>query len=194
MTHLWLVAIAAIATLPFAACGGDDTSALRDQVAALQTQIAQQTATTTVEPTLTAAPAAPTVSTQPRSTGAAGANAPRFTEAAVIGALREHKKESRVCEVMFGAPLSQCTVDLYIRAFCNFDSSATKLPIKLEFVLSATSNQPWYKATWDTVQSRWDVQAGCRTGPNMSAVYRAWYFEDRREFVGADDHGVSMLN
>jgi hypothetical protein len=111
-----------------------------------------------------------------------------------VGALREHKKEAWVCTSLFGSPLSRCTVDLYIRAFCNTGSSAANLPLNFEFVIGGTSNQPWYKATWDRLRSRWDVQAGCETGPHTSSVYSAWYFEDRNEFVGANDAAVSMLN
>lgn len=169
-----------------AACGrGDETSPLQTQVAALQTQISQPTAAGSPMPK-------PTVTTQSQPTTVAPVAAPRLTEAAVVGALRQHKKEAWVCESLFGSPVSRCTVDLYIRAFCNFDSSAPNP--SFEFVIGGDSHQPWYSATWDQLRSRWDVQAGCESGPNQSSVYRAWYFEDRSEFAGADNAGVSMLN
>ncbi|NJD65273.1 MAG: hypothetical protein FIB00_08525 [Chloroflexi bacterium] len=183
MRHLILLLLAGGL---FAACGqGDETAPLQTQVAALQTQLSQPTEG--VSPTTT-----PVVKAQSQPTAKAPKAAPQLTEAAVVGALRQHKKEAWVCESLFGSPVSRCTVDLYIRAFCNFDSSAPNP--SFEFVVGGNSHQPWYSATWDKLRSRWDVEAGCETGPNQSSVYRAWYFEDRSEFVGADNAGVSMLN
>jgi len=189
----YLAVILAAAALVAGCGGGDDTSALKTQVAALQTQVAQPTAAATPALSQPATAGKPAATTQPQSTTVPAGGSPRLTEAAVIGALREHKKEARDCEVMFGSPVSRCTVDLYVRAFCNFGPSA-KLPLNFEFVIGGSSHQPWYKATWDSLRSRWDIQAGCETGPNATSVYSAWYFEDRSEFVGANVSAVQMLN
>lgn len=190
--HRSLAILLAAGALVARCGGGDDTSALQTQVAALQTQIAQPAAVATPTLSWPGPTARPIATAQPPSATVAPAAVPRLTEAAVVGALRQHRKEAWVCESLFGSPVSRCTVDLYIRAFCNFDNSAPNP--SFEFVIGGNSHQPRYKATWDKVRSRWDVEAGCETGPHTSSVYSAWYFEDRDEFVGADNAGVSMLN